>query len=229
MKRFYGGLVILSILLALIKTVSAQSWKIIVQPNSGFFHFKGDGANTNADRFNAYGTQPGVSYGIGIDFQRINHHRIRFGLSIDFESLQSKATFSFKDLNNVAWEGRIFLRHNFFTLNPYLSYHWKAGPFSMNLQGGIAIALNTGPAKKNYKSMSENGYVESYREDRSTTVIDLRPNLQLNIFKNQLGVGLGYSSGIWDYKFGWVGGTNLIFSRYLKFSLQYQLNKKPKP
>lgn len=203
----------------------AQKWESFATLNSGFFHFVGEGANNNANSFNAYGTKSGVSYGVGIDLKRVNSHPFRVGLNVDFESLQSKAPFKFKDLNNINWEGRTFLRHNFITLNPYLSYNWRISLVSMSLQGGIGTALKIGPAKENYKAVSENGETDPYRVDRSSTAFDLRPSFQLNAFKNNIGFGIGYSAGMMDYKLGWVGGTNLVFSRYLKLSLQYRLNK----
>lgn len=221
---------LLSVSFLLLSIVSyAQKWETHVKLSSGIFRFVGEGANNNADPFNAYGTKSGFSYGIGIDFQRLNTHFIRYGLSIDLESLQSKAPFSYNDLNNLSWEGRTLLRHNFLTLYPYLSCNWKLNAFTMNLKSGIEFAFRMGPARENYKATSENGEIESYKEDRSSVGFDFRPSVQIGAYKNAFGLGIGYAYGIVDYKLGWVGGTNLVFSRYLRISLQYQLlNKKPK-
>ena len=206
----------------------AQKWEYIGSLNIGSFRFVGEGANNDANSYNAYGTKSGFSYEIGIDLKRVNRHRIRYGLNIGFESLQSKAPFTYKDLNSVNWEGRALLRHNFVMLNPYLSYTWEIVSVKMNLKWGLEPALRIGPAKENYKAVSESGEVNSYKQDMSSTAFDLRSSIQLNAFKNYFGLGLGYSHGIWDYKTGWKGGTTLIFSRYLKVSFLYQRNKKPK-
>ena len=202
----------------------AQKWEINANLNSGIFHFAGEGASILSDLHNKYGSKGGLSYGIGLSLQRKNIHHLQYGLDVDIESLQSRAPFNYQDLNNVSWTGRSLLRHNFFTLSPYLDYTISIRSFSIYLKGGLGCALNLGEAIENYKSKSSDGQTTSYINGHSTTAFDLRHSFQLVVFKKKLGMGFGYSTGIMDYKLGWKGGTNLVFSRYLKIGLHYRLS-----
>lgn len=206
-------------------SVYAQKWEIIAKVNSGIFHFAGEGANILSDPYNRYGSKGGLSYGIGLSLQRKNTHHIQCGLDVDIESLQSRALFNYQDVNNVSWRGRTLLRHNFFTLSPYLDYTMSIRSISIYVKGGVECALNLGEAIENYKSNSSDGQTASYIDGHSTTAFDLRHSFQLVVIKKKLGMGFGYSTGIMDYKLGWKGGTNLVFSRYLKIGLQYRLSK----
>ena len=59
--------------------------------------------------------------------------------------------------------------------------------------------------------------------DRKTIESDIRGRYQLTISKNKIGGYLGFSNGIRNYKEGFVGGTNVAFSRMLRFGLLYKL------
>lgn len=217
--------------------IYAQKWESIAKLNSGLFHFIGPGSSGNSVIYdfgdqsytdNPYGTSNGIAYGLGFNVQRVTSYHFVYGFDFDFESLQSKAPIDYTDVNSKHWRGRTYLRANFLTVSPHLGFLFGFKNFKFDLKGAFEFALPLAQAKEDGKAISSDGQIVTSDEKRDLPPIDFRNSVTLTVFKHKYGLGVGYAYGFMDYKLGWVGGTNLVFSRYLKISLQHQLSKKPK-
>ncbi len=229
--------VIYLLLTSFSKLSYAQKWESMAKLNSGFFHFTGSGVdqfsfiNQGDPPFhnytnNPYGSKSGLSYGLGVNLQRTTSYYFVYGLSVDWESLQSKVPLEYTDNNQVSWSGRTFLRRNFITIIPHLGFRVPFKTFALEASAGLDFAIPIFQAREKGKAVSSDGQTIRTDVERPQPPIDLRNSFQLAAYVKRYGLSLGYAPGKVNYLSGYAGaGTQEIFSRSLKLSLQYRLNK----
>ena len=59
--------------------------------------------------------------------------------------------------------------------------------------------------------------------NRKTINIDVSPKIQLSTEFKKFGLIIGYSTGLANYKEGYDGGTNIVYSKNINFGISYKL------
>jgi hypothetical protein len=223
---------------ALTLTGFSQSTELTARLNSGLFYFSGESVesteqinyNLESERGytnNPYGNRPAISYGISANISRITKSNFKLGIDIGYEILRSKI-----EINRVSlWDGinatseevdgQTFINNSFINIFPSLGYRKSIKSINLDFDIGLEIAKCLTSAEKGEAKSSTRTYETDV--DRKTIETDIRGRFQLTVSKNKIGGYVGYSNGIKNYKEGFVGGTNLAFSRMIRLGLIYKL------
>jgi hypothetical protein len=212
----------------------AQKTEFRIIINSALFSFAGQSAESksfmiynaeiNSYTNNPYGSKNGLCYGLSVNAKRINKSNIVFGFDLGYEVLRSNTSIISVNVDNTVYDakGQTFLNYGFINLNPQIGYRvdFKKVSFDFLLGLDIAYCLN---ATEKGKATASNGITYSTLVDRKTINQDLRQRIQLSVDYNKVGVFLGYSYGVLNYKSGYLGGINESYARIIRFGFTYQI------
>ena len=219
-------------------TIYGQSTEYGIQVNSGFFRFSGESAekteqiNYNLNKEdgytnNPYGSKYGLSYGISANITRTTKSNLRLGIDLGYEILRSRidinAVWQHSDNINetVLATGKTNLNSSFINLFPSIGYQFSKSSMILFFEGGFDFGYCVNAKEKGY-AKSESREYETNR-DRKTIEFDVRPRIQIGIQKHKIGVYIGYSKGLINYKSGFDGGTNEAYSEMIRIGLTYKL------
>ena len=222
----------------LINAAHAQKTEFSGNLNSGFFTFRGistekvSGFNTYSNKpaegytNNPYSSNLGAAYGLSAQVQRVTRKHLIVGANLGFEVLKSNMEInSIYDArgNALAATGHSSITYHFVNLYPFAGYRFTLDCLQFDLLGGFDIAK---PIKAHEKGTATdyagNKFTSSL--DRPLDALDVRGRLQVNAFYKKAGLSLSFAEGITNYKEGWIGGTNLVFSRLYRIGLIYKIN-----
>lgn len=232
--------IITTLLIVLSLKAYGQSTEYKIQVNTGLFKFSGESAektesiNYNLDKEdgytnNPYGRKYGISYGVSANMTNITKSNIRLGIDLGYEILRSRI-----DINTV-WQhssiinetvsakGKTNLNSSFLNLFPSIGYLFSNSFYHLYFDGGIDFGYCLNTEEKGY-AKSESREYETNRV-RKTINLDIRPRIQMGIQNNKIGAYVGYSKGLINYKSGFTGGKNEIYSEMIRFGLTYKLKK----
>jgi hypothetical protein len=179
---------------------------------------------------NPFSSNWGGAFGISGQVQRFTKGRLVFGLGAGYERMQNNMEIdriygNYGPNGNmpVAAKGRSTVTYQFFNVNPFIGYRFALDCLQLELTAGADIAT---PLKAHEKgeATDHNGNSVKTSLDRSLDITDLRQRLQATAYYKKTGLAVSYSSGLSNYLTGWVGGTNLAFSRVLRIGLVYKIN-----
>lgn len=222
--------------------VSAQKTEISASLNSGLFSFSGSGAEKTSSMNvsdpgregytnNPYGSKNGLSYGLSVKIQQVFKQKIIIGAGLGYEMLRSKISLNrvsitpydigFTVQNNAT--GKTNLNSQFINLDIFGGYRFDHKKIRLDVTGGFDIAYCAKAMEKG-KAKTTAGEIFTTSIDRKTTSIDFRPRLQLAASYKKVGVYLGYSLGLNDYKNNYIGIYNkYTYARLIRFGLTYRL------
>ena len=92
------------------------------------------------------------------------------------------------------------------------------------MTGGLDIGYGL-KADENGSAIASNGTNYITSADRKTIKTDIRPRLQVSAQYKKLGLYMGYSAGLTNYKSGYIGGTNECYATLLRFGASYLLKQ----
>ncbi|OCB71805.1 hypothetical protein [Flavobacterium crassostreae] len=229
---------ILLLILVMTKGFS-QKTELKICLNSGLFHFSGESAeaisqfNLSSDSNlgytnNPYGTKSGFSYGLSLNLQRVNKINLIFGVNTGFQANKSKiiinSVFGYDGTNayNKSVIGQTFIINRSLFTNPFIGYRFEINKIPIDIVGGINFdyILNT---KEIGNARDSNNIKYSTSIDRKTITIDVSPKIQLATEFKKFGFIIGYSTGLVNYREGFVGGTNNVHSKNSNFGITYKL------
>lgn len=216
----------------------SQSTELTARINSGLFSFSGESAegteqinyNLETERGytnNPYGNRPALSYGVSANISRLTKSNIKLGLDFGYEVLRSKIEINslwlFSDIinENIDAHGQTYINSSFVNIFPSLGYRTSIRSTSLDFDIGLDMANCLSSTEKGEATSNAGTYTTEV--DRKTIEIDIRGRVQLTVSKNKTGGYLGFSQGIRNYKEGFAGGTNIVFSRMVRFGLLYKI------
>ena len=218
--------------------VYSQKTEYSLRLNSGLFSFSGQSSeastfiNYNLDRNdgytnNPYGSKSGLSYGISGNISRVTKNNIIFGIDLGYELLRSKIDIEGVREHNrttnetVAVEGHTNLNYNFLNTFPNIGYRFVISKINIDFSGGIDFAYCLNTTEKGSATSTTREY--NTTRDRKTIETELRPRIQIGIYRGNVGAYFGYSKGLRNYKSGYVGGVNEAYGNLIRFGLKYKI------
>jgi hypothetical protein len=215
-----------------------QKTEYIIAFNSGLFSFSGNTAasetfinyNPGISTYtnNPYGSKNGFCYGISANLKRINKNNLVLGLDLGYEILRSKITvnsvagdYGIVNNNNSAI-GKTFLNFGFVNINPQLGYRLINKHVSVDLLVGLDFAFCLTATEKG-SATTTNGKKFTTTIDRKTIKSEIRPRFQVATNYKKMGAYVGYSLGMANYMYGYVGGKPECYARLIRFGLTYQI------
>lgn len=217
----------------------SQKTELKICLNSGLFSFSGESAEANSQfnlfsnsnsgyTNNPYGTKSGFSYGLSLNLQRVNKVNLIIGVNSGFQANKSKIAINSvfgNDGTNTYQKsvtGKTFLINNSLFVNPFIGYRFEINIIPIDIVGGLNFdyILRTKEIG-NAKDLNNVEYSTSI--DRKTINIDVSPKIQLSTEFKKFGLIFGYSTGLVNYKEGYVGGTNNVYSKNINFGITYKL------
>lgn len=215
----------------------AQQTEVLLGVNSGFFTFSGASTEkssgfvtysqkpTEGYTNNPYSSNLGPAFGASGALQRVTRHNLILGVGLGYDILKSSTEINmlYGSGTAIAAKGKSSITYHFVNFYPHIGYRFSLDCLQFDLTGGFDLAK---PLKAHesgtVSDLSGNKFTSSL--DRPLEELDVRAHLQLNIFYRRTGLSLSYAEGFTNYKAGWVGGTNLVFSRLYRIGLVYKLN-----
>lgn len=215
----------------------AQKTELRVSLDSGLSSFSGKSAEPSSFILlsetvgygytnNPYGSKNALSYGVSLNLKRITKVNFIYGVGVGYEDLRSKTSltdvFKYEEDVIVPVSGETFMDIKSININPFAGYRFNADKLPIDLVAGFDFA-NILNAKEKGDATDTNGNKYTTSRDRETINTDIRARLQISTDYKKFGVYLGYSFGIKNYKEGYVGGTNEVYSKILRFGITYQV------
>jgi len=230
MKHFFT-LLLFALLTPLLSR--AQQLEIRASLNSGFYSYRGDGAESssriNGTTYtnNPYGTEGGLSYGVSLNARKVTKSNFIFGADLGYEMLRSKVKLEYSDvIGDIAsdFEGHTYLNTSFINLFPYLGGRFNINQQAFDLVGGLDVGYVLSSREKGDAKSIDNAqfHIETSR-DRKNIDTDIRPRIQLSTDFDKIGVYVGYSHGLRNYKAGFEGPSSVVYSRMWRVGLTYRL------
>lgn len=216
----------------------AQKAEINFNAYTAFFGFHGNGTTTtsyiNSNRmakpgdstFNVYGKKGSFSYSLELQGQRITKHQLIYGLGIGFEQLNSKVNIDSVRLVSLgtqyALSGKTLLKNSYLTLNPFLGRQYMINEITLDFLLGVDIAFceNSEEDSKTIFVDNSMGDPAKFKNTKTKPTADYRPRVQMKAQYKNVGILLGYSLGLTDYK---QQSATHAYSNLLRLGISYRL------
>ncbi len=228
----------------------AQKIEIVVQANSGLFHYAGT-SSTGTSAFNSsggnpaqyytnnpYGAKNGFSYGFGIQAQRVSKSGFIAGLQAGYDLLRSKVTIdriiplvyfynTLLPFDYVPYptpvQGQTFLTDQSINVSPYLGYRLKIKKIKIDLLPGIDLAFNINSYDKG-KATGNDGTIYQTNLKLSNAPTDIRLKFRIAAAYKKLGITAGYAHGLTNLDKNTTGdGSYNAHSELIRFGVTYRI------
>lgn len=182
----------------------------------------GAGAYTN----NAYGSRVTFSYGVAGQVQRLTAgSRTLVGVQAGYELLRSRVQIAgVVDRTNrlVPTVGKSTLTNSFINVHPFFGRRFDFPKVDLDLTAGPEMGLLLHSQEKG-EALSPAGrrYTTSLGHDHPELDVRLRANLTAHV--QNVGLSLGYSYGLTNYRKSELGGTGEAYSQVFRVGLSYRL------
>jgi len=230
MKNLYFLLLFVSVIPLSIK---AQQTEIRASLNSGFYSFRGDGAesvsriNSTVYTNNPYGSNGGLSYGLSFNIRKITKSNFILGADLGYEMLRSKVKLEYFDvIGDIAtsFKVRTYLNTSFINLFPYMGKRFNVSEQTFDLVGGFDVGyILSAREKGDAKSIDNASFHIETSVDRKNIKTDFRPRIQLSTDFDKVGLYVGYSHGMVNYKARFEGSNTRVYSRMWRVGLTYRI------
>lgn len=215
-------------------SIRAQQTEFRASLNSGFFSYRGNGAesvsriNNTAYANNPYGSKGGLCYGLSLNLRRVAKSNFLFGADLSYEMLRSRIDLKYSDIiGDIAsqFEGKTYLNTSFINLFPYIGRRVKVVGQPFDLIGGLDVAYILSAREKGSAMSIDNSQLHIETSiDRKHIKTDIRPRVQLSTDLNKIGFYVGYSYGLRNYQVRLIGGSTEAYSRMWRLGVTYRLN-----
>ncbi|UOQ52705.1 hypothetical protein [Hymenobacter cellulosivorans] len=182
----------------------------------------GSGPYTN----NAYGSRIAFSYGVAGQVQRLTAgSRTLMGVQAGYELLRSRVQIvSVVDRTNklIPTAGKSTLTNSFINVHPFFGHRFDFSNVDLDLTAGPEMGLLLHSQEKGEAvNLAGNRYTTSLGHDHPELDIRFRANLTAQF--QHVGVSLGYSYGLTNYRKSELGGTGEAYSQVFRVGLSYRL------
>lgn len=222
------------VVFSLSSAVRAQQTEFRSSLNSGFFSFRGSGAesvsriNNAAYTNNPYGSKWGLSYGLSLGVRRVSKNNFLFGTEIGYEMLRSRIDLKYSDVfGDIAsqFEGKTYLNTSTINIFTNLGQRVKISGRPFDLIGGLDVAYVLSAREKGSATSIDNSqFLVETSVDRRNIKTDIRPRLQLSTDIKKIGLYVGYSLGLRNYQAKLIGASSKAYSNFLRFGFAYRLD-----
>ena len=213
---------------------SAQKTEINFNAYTAAFGFHGNGTTTTSyinsnemsnptdSTFNIYGKKGSFSYSLELQAQRITRNKLIYGLGIAFEQLTSKVNID--SVRKIVFgqtyptSGKSFLKNSYLTLNPFLGHRTIINKITLDFLLGLDIAF----CEKSEEDI-QTVFANKSTRIKNTNIkpgVDYRPRVQMKAEYKNIGLLLGYSLGLTDYK---QQANSEAYSSVLRLGISYRL------
>lgn len=230
--KYFFTLLLSSLLISL--SSKAQQLEVRTSLNSGFYAYRGNGAESvsriNGTTYtnNPYGSKGGLSYGLSFNIRKVAKSHFIFGADLGYEMLRSKVKLDYFDvIGDIAsdFRGKTYLNTSFINLFPYLGGRFKINQQSFDLVGGLDMGYVLSSREKgDAKSIDNSQFHIETSVDRKYIKTDFRPRIQLSTDFDKIGLYVGYSHGLSNYTANLIGRDAETYSRMWRVGLSYRLN-----
>lgn len=228
------------IALCFLNTSYGQKTEFRISLNSGLFSFAGKSAESvtsiNYSEWlergytnNPYGSRGGLGIGLSGNLKRLSTNNSIIGIDLGYELLRSKIKINHvsgstgSSTYELSAKGKTFLNSNFINLHPFMGYRLPVNNLNIDFTGGLDIAYCIS-SKENGSATASDGTKYETAVDRENINFDIRPRIQIAANYEKVGVYIGYSLGLADYKANYDGGKiDKCYASLLRFGLTYQL------
>lgn len=221
-----------------------QSTEYSLHFNSGFSAYRGSGAagdgsvitvpdpldvfliSDREDPYteNPYGTTLGLSYGLAAQVQRVTAKGSVWGLQTGYEVLRSRArihnVFDQHDFGSSS-TGYTSLFNHGITAHPFFGHRFAVKSTHLDLTAGPEVSFllrshEKGEAKTDYSTFSTS-------LDHGHPDLDVRARVNLTTYYKHIGLALGYSHGLTNYRKNQVGVVGEAYLQAFRLGLIYRL------
>jgi hypothetical protein len=231
------SILIFILVVLLTATISAQSYEFSVQLASGLYSFRGSAAaSTSTIVFNdnytisPWGRRSSFSYVFGMQVQRITISNYLIGFQTSYESLSSKVKVDNGEIIHhstyIITDGKTILTSKFISFHPFLGKRIKLiNSITSDLTIGtdLGVFLNN---KEHETGKIDNGV--NYNYSFTHTEIpsaDIRIRIDFINYYKKIGLTIGYSLGLTNYRNAMESGYGSAYSCMIRFGLTYRLKK----
>ncbi|KQS35999.1 hypothetical protein ASG14_11180 [Pedobacter sp. Leaf194] len=171
-----------------------------------------------------------MSYGISLNSKYIFNSSLLAGFDLGFERLSAKTKIiRVSNVNpagfaaDLSASGQTFLNANALILHPNVGYRFGKGKTTVDLTGGLDLALILNIYEKG-DALAANDKEYFSDKDRKTIGTDIRARLQLAVNLKKFGIYSGYSFRLANFKRDLIGGLNeAVHARMIRFGITYRL------
>ena len=220
-------------LLLCFQTGFGQSTKFSVYANSGTSSFKGGGALKSAEYYTggpwcmcdendpmAFGAKRAVSYGAGLNFERVFKNNFLAGLELGYEVLRTRASITNFVLDDMIFRvsGKNINVNHFVNAFPHAGYQF---PKLDQITFALSAGADFGFGLDSYDKASIPDFLKkSYRNTDNILALDFRPRVHLSASFNRFALTAGYAYGLSD----WAHSNSSASLSVIRMGLQYRLN-----
>ena len=218
--------------------VLAQNTEFSLHATSGYFGYRGASAASSSAIIvsdvaqipsytnSPYGQRFTLSYGGAGQVQRVTAHNLVLGAQVGYEWLRSRVkvteVYTGRGLPTSV-TGHTELINRFVNTHLFLGRRFTVKSVSLDATLGPELGWRRNTREKGEASGS-NVFIRTDLERNSYADLDVRGRANLTAYYRQLGLSVGYSYGLTDYKRNYVGGVNDLTSRMLRVGAVYRLN-----
>ncbi|SHI54911.1 Outer membrane protein beta-barrel domain-containing protein [Hymenobacter daecheongensis DSM 21074] len=188
------------------------------------------GTQWNSGRYytdNPYGRQPGISYGGAGQVQRIGPKKGVLGVQAGYEVLRSRVRISnvFEGGTDagISVKGHTALANQLINLHPFFGHRFALKALDLDLTAGPEVGWLLSSHEKGRATTTGGRTYTTHTARYRPIDVDVRARLNLTAYYRRTGLSLGYSAGLSDYRRGYVGGTNGLFSQVFRVGLAYRI------
>jgi hypothetical protein len=228
------------VILALIfisNKIIAQKTNFNFNLYTGLFSYRGDGSASSAriesgfysvppQASNIYGRQSAFSFCIEGQINRKTKNNFLFGGGVAYERLKSSVKITEVGFSGdpayflYKANGRVKLITDYLTLNPFAGKRFLIKHLSIDITSGIDIAILVSGHEKGGAVTTETKAVYTTNNYYSMIPVDFRARVQLKAGYKKLGILLGCSLGLTDYK---PNINTNVYSNFIRVGVSYAI------
>ncbi|RSK46874.1 hypothetical protein [Hymenobacter rigui] len=235
MKR----IVLFTLFAGLATAAQAQQTEFSVQATSGYFGYRGESATNTSQLIlsdvaqiphytnNPYGNRFTLSYGGAGQVQRVTAGGLLMGVQAGYEWLRSRVNIDrlYGDIpSGDAASGHAILTNSSIQAHGFIGWRFRVRQMELDATLGPEVGFRQHLREKAEATNGTSRYTTDTERYASGTP-DVRARLNLTAYYHRFGVAVGYSHGLSNYRAGFVGGTNDLYSRMLRLGLVCRLVK----
>ncbi|QJX45691.1 hypothetical protein HMJ29_01555 [Hymenobacter taeanensis] len=174
---------------------------------------------------NVYGKRLGLSYGAGAQVQRITRKNSLLGVQAGYEVLRSRVNITHVDLHKIdeySAQGRANLATHFVNIHPYYGHRFRVKGVELDVTAGPEVGLMR-KSREHSQAIYDNGSrVTTDVEQGVRPKADVRARVNVTAYYQRVGLSVGYAHGVTNYRKGYLGGTNDLFTQVFRAGLAYR-------
>lgn len=218
--------------------VHSQGFELRGSLNSNLLSFRGDGAVASStiitydelnDTYteNPYGTHYGSGFGFSGNVRWMPVGYLILGGDLGYESQRSRVEIN--QISEISWlsssnedaTGETSMNFHFVNVYGFLGYRIP-GKLHIDIIGGLEVGQVLSAEERGHATSIYGGWLSTLR-NRKTIDQDIRPRIQLEMLFKKMGVYLGYSRGMVNYRDDTFHAPPPCYSQVIRFGASYRI------